>query len=96
MQTKDLVKYQSLKTMWKVVRAGKPEHLARRITLTEDNLLETKNARLQTVARSFRWRTVESWNSLPQLLIQVMKLCTFKRQLKTLISEENYNSQNGN
>ena len=79
---KELTKYHSLVHLWKLVKTGKPELIASKFKLIDDNYLRNHNPRLQLVSRNFRWRITLEWNKLNQELRDTTKLSIFKKGLK--------------
>ena len=81
----ELVKYHSLLIMWKLVHLNVPSHLRSKIVVTQDNLIESTEGRIQTSRMSFRWRTIEDWNDLNTDLRLEDSLRLFKLNLKKYI-----------
>ena len=86
----NLTTYHSMLYTWKSYRMGTPYYLTERIQNSPDDRLSTKRPRLLLTARSFRWNSVITWNSLPDDLRQETNLKRFKKQLKTLLRNKNY------
>ncbi len=85
MNFKDLTRYHSLVTMWKVVWKGTPTQTRRKLTIDAENRVTTSQARLQSTSTSWRWRTTPQWNSLPDELREIESLTGFKKTLKKWI-----------
>ena len=82
---RELVKYHSLVQLWKLVKLRKPEILASKFQLSDDNFIRNQNPRLQIVGRNFRWRSIQDWNQLSQEVRDSTKLSIFKSGLKKWI-----------
>ena len=78
----DLVQYQTIISLWKIIRLETPGYMKDKIRPVEDNKVETQLPRLMTTTLSFRWRTTRSWNSMPNELRSNTSLPRFKKQLK--------------
>ena len=84
----DLVKYQSLISMWTIIHRKIPIQLAERIQIDNDMILTTNAPRLMTVAHGYRWRTIALWNQLDMEIRKEAALPRFKRAVKIwLISQ---------
>ena len=70
---RELVNFHSAVTMFKIVNTGLPANICNKLTVLPDRKVHTTVARLKIVKSSFRWRTVEFWNNLPQDIINMDK-----------------------
>ena len=77
-----LVKLHSLLAMCRIVRRGTPYNLSVSVSLDEEDKISTNRGRIQLVRRSFKWRTVEDWNSLSQELHGNTSYLSFKRGVR--------------
>ena len=82
---RELVTFHSAVTMFKIVNIGTPVNIRNKLTVSPDKRVCTTVARLKIVKSSFRWRSVEIWNDLPQHIINIDKLSTFKKTLRKFI-----------
>ena len=64
----ELIEQHSLVSMWKIVNLNIPTAIREHIAVNEENKLTTRPPRLKTVAKSFKHRTIKSWNNLPELI----------------------------
>ena len=81
----ELERYQSLVSLWKTLKHGRPKSMRTRLELDEDNLLMCERARLQIVDRSYRCRVTKYWNSLTGEVRDSVSLVSFKTRLKRWI-----------
>ena len=88
MTVKEMRDYHSILLMWRIVRLEAPKHLADKITVTQDDYLETTYPRLQTTSQGFRWRTVNLWNTLPADMRGDETLISFKKNVRRWIVEQ--------
>ena len=86
----NLTRYHSMLHIWKVIRLKTPRYLTDKLQISSDDKITTSNPRLVLTARSFRWNSVTTWNSLPGNIRQETNLRLFKKQLKTLLRTTNY------
>ena len=84
----EIANYMSLISMWNLINRQVPLQTLEHIAINENNRLSTIHARLQTVASSLRWKTINSWNSLSDTLRCNTSLKSFKKQIKTWIIEQ--------
>ena len=82
---KEQTQYQSLAVMWRIIRCNKPSYFSEKLTLDGDNHLILVPARLITTGQSFRWKTGNLWNSLPDEMRGCQSLPSFKRGVKKWI-----------
>ena len=78
----ELVILHSLTTLWKVVWFSAPTHLRLQITVDNNMIISTAPDRLKITARSFTFRSVRSWNSLPDEIRLIGSLPRFKNAVK--------------
>ena len=78
----EMVSYHSLLMLWKMIRWHSPFHLAKKFTLTDDNMVETEHGRILMTRRVFRCRSVNDWNALSQDLREMSSFPQFKRALR--------------
>ena len=64
----ELAKIHSLVMMWKLLHSQTPKILSSKLDMDQDYLATTTASRILLVRQSFRWRTITSWNLLPQEL----------------------------
>ena len=77
---KELVTFQSLLMMWKLVILKSPHYLSKTVQLNQDNRIVGQNGRILLVRNSFIWRTTVDWNSLPEYLREIRVFKTFKKR----------------
>ena len=77
---KEIVMYQSLVSMWRIVYLKIPLQIEQSLAISEDKLICTKPARLKITKRSFKHRTITTWNKLPQWTREIMKIDIFKKK----------------
>ena len=94
LKIKDLTEYHSLCQLWKIVRWGCPQHLKDKITTTEEDKLITKNPRLQLTGLTFRCKSVQQWNGLPEYLRTEKQMKRFKINPKKWLKDRNKNEDN--
>ena len=87
MSMTELIEYHSLMHLWKILKLKTPVRMFEEYSITEDYTISTTQPRLQLTASSFKWRMTDKWNSLPVFMRTEKKLLTFKKQLKTIITE---------
>ena len=74
----ELVIYHSAIQMYKIVKFNTPVNLRNKLTVTPDGKVSTIPGRLKISRKSFRWRTVDIWNELPDYIIETTKLSSFQ------------------
>ena len=79
---RELVDYHSIVQMFKLVNIGTPINLRNRIEILPDKKISIPPARLRISSKSFRWRTTQVWNDLPDHILLITKLSVFKKTLK--------------
>ena len=84
----DMRDFHSLLLLWRVVRTGAPNNLSDRVTLVDEDYLETTNPRLITIAQGFIWRTVQLCNTLPGDIRSEETLTIFKKSIKRWLVEQ--------
>ena len=84
----EMVKYHSLVVMWKALRRRTPDYFTDKLNLDEDDKITLTPARLVMTAESFRWRTANWWNTLPDSMREQMSLPLFKKQLRTWLLDQ--------
>ena len=89
---KDLTEYHSLCQTWKLKKTGKPLSLWNKIELLDDNKLSTRKPRLQLTSQTFRCRSINQWNKLPERLRSETTIKSFKINLKKWLKERNTDS----
>ena len=82
-----LTDYQYLIQLWKTYRWNVPKHLKDKIHLTPEDKITTTPPRLLLTTNSFRWRTTERWNMLPDHLRTEMSISRFKKGVKKWLKE---------
>ena len=82
MSIQEQIRMQSLTQMWKILRMSRPEIYMGRMNILDDQIITTKETRLQFTEHSFLYRTSRDWNLLPAELRETMNLPTFKRKLR--------------
>ena len=95
MNTIELTRYHSLLQFCKLVRWRIPSIIAGKITLDNENNCITDKPRLQITAGYFRYKTSQTWNSLPQNLRSELSIAKFKSGLKLWIRETRLNGSQG-
>ena len=84
---RELVDYHSMVQMHKIVNIGRPVNLVNKINIRPDKRIDVAIGRLKISRDSFRWRSAKAWNDLPDFLLDIGKLSTFKKALRTHIIE---------
>ena len=84
---KEMIEMQTTIMVWKVVRTGKPEYLAEKMKLVDNNSLRTETMRLKTTADSFRHRGIRHWNALDDSLRECKSLPIFRKNVRKTIIE---------
>ena len=87
LRIRELEKYHTLITLWKLLYFKKPEVLREKFNLLEDGSVEVQPARLQIVENSFKWRAVRYWNQLPNEVRSSVRITSFKKLLRSWIIE---------
>ena len=82
---REMVKYQSLVVLWKMIRMGRPTGMSRKLEVIEEDKIRTQNSRLQIVSSNFKERTTLNWNDLPRGMRSEKLLPRFKKCLKSWI-----------
>ena len=83
----EMIKHQSLITMWNLVFKSIPKPIHDHISINENNIITTRPARLKLVAKSFKHNTIKLWNTLPPHIRTNNKISIFKKQVRTWILE---------
>ena len=78
----ELQEYHALLLTWRILRLRAPEYLARKFHLDKENRISTSHPRLQNTAKSFRWKTVGSWNRLRDVTRGELSYQRFKRSVR--------------
>ena len=65
---KELITYQSIISMWRIIHLNIPEHIYDHLAISDDFKICTRPARLHIVKNGFRHRTTKIWNLLPEEL----------------------------
>ena len=84
----EMVKYHSLVVMWKELRRRTPDYFTDKLNLDKDDKITLTPARLVMTAESFRCRTTNWWNTLPDSMRGQMSLPLFKKQLRTWLLDQ--------
>ena len=84
----EMTRYFSLVQMWKSCRLNVPIYFTGKVSLTEDDLVSTGQPRLQFTAGTYRWKSVEHWNNLPEFLRGELRILRFKKGVRKFIIEE--------
>ena len=79
---RELVHFHSQVQMFKMINMGTPVNIKNKLNISTDKKIVISTARLKISARSFRWRTTQGWNELPDHLRLCDKLSSFKKELK--------------
>ena len=87
----EMIDYQSLNTMWKLLHFNKPESMHHNISLDNNFTVTTSEPRLINTSTSFRWRTTILWNQLPQEIRCIASLPRFKSKIKLWIISKRTN-----
>ena len=83
----ELVHFHSLVLFFKIINTGKPENLRNILTLSPDKRIDLIPGRLRICRDAFKLRTSHAWNELPDYLLELDKISTFKKGLKKFIIE---------
>ena len=81
----EMARYHCVVQIWKVVRLKRPLLFSEKLTMTDDNKIETSRSRLQFTSEGFRWRSTDQWNQLPTDIRTIRSLPSFKRRVNTWI-----------
>ena len=92
---KEMIDYFSLVTMWKIVWQETPKYFTWKLSMDEDQMLMTKEARLKNTGSSFRWRTKVLWNKMEDELRECDSLTMFKKHVKKWIIERRVEDRPG-
>ena len=84
---RELIDYHSLIQMFKLVNIGKPTNLRKQLNILQDKKIEIFPSRLKISRSSFKWRTSIIWNDLPDCLLNMEKISTFKKSLRRHLIE---------
>ena len=87
LNVREWTKYHSILQMWKTVRWETPRYVRRQILIGTDGKLTTTFPRLQIVAGTYRWVTINDWNEMSEDLRMEDRIGTFKKCLKSWIIE---------
>ena len=82
---KELIAYQSLISLWRIIHLNIPEQINDHIAISDDFSLCTRPARLLLVKKGFRHRTICVWNLLPEDVRMNKKISIFKKQVRLWI-----------
>ena len=82
---KELVFYHTMIMAWKVIKLQTPVDLASKITINQDNTVQTHRPRLINTIMRLRWRICQGWNQLPVDLREINSLPRFKLRIKAWI-----------
>ena len=63
--------------MYKTLNWGIPTHIKNKISIDDDFKIYTKPARLFITGNTYRWKTVQYWNKLPDFIITEKKIESF-------------------
>ena len=88
MTAAEMVLYYSLLLLWKINRKQCPRTMAEKFTLDENGKIQTSKPRLVNTESAFRWRTIGTWNRLPEKIRLDTVLNSFKRDTKRWIIEQ--------
>ena len=91
---RELTVLHSLLMMWRTIHMSIPRHIADRLNIEEDLTVSTAPHRLQNTMKSYRWKTIVWWNSLPSFVRETQEIKLFKKRVKTWILERR-NEDNG-
>ena len=83
----ELVLYHSLLLMYKIIHIGKPANMRNKLTILPNMRVQIEPGRLKISRTSFKWRTAEAWNDLPDHLLEISKISSFKKSLKKFITD---------
>ena len=86
---KDWSTYHSLIQIWKLLRWKIPSSMEDKISMDADSRLQTNNPRLYLIAGTYRWETVATWNSLPDIHREETSLTLFKKGIRRWLQERN-------
>ena len=86
---KNLTEYHSLCQLWKTIRWNAPSYLKDKLEIMEEDKIRTGPPRLLITSLSYRWNTVDKWNSLPEELRTEPTIKRFKLKLKKWLKDRN-------
>ena len=78
----EMVKYQSLVSLWTILHRKIPRQLEDRLTLDDEMYISTEPPRLMTISHGYRHRAVGCWNQLDDSIRSQLSLPKFKRSVK--------------
>ena len=85
---KEMVAQHSLVVKWTMTRKCAPTCFNDKIEVLEDKTLKTTPARLLVTGQSYRWRTNDDWNRLPESIRGLMSLRRFKTDVRRWILDQ--------
>ena len=88
MTAAEMVLYYSVLLLWKILRRRSPRSMTEKFTIDETGTVKTTRPRLVNTESSFRWRTIGTWNRLPESIRQETELKSFKTNAKSWIIEQ--------
>ena len=84
----EMVLFYSLVLLWKILRKKSPGTMAGKFTQNDTGCVQTTIPRLVNTGSSFRWRTIGTWNRLPERTRKDTVLNSFKINTKNWIIEQ--------
>ena len=59
-----------------------------RISILEEGLISTTIPRLQITSKTYRWKTLSTWNTLPRYIREETEIASFKKKHQELVEGE--------
>ena len=84
----ELTNYKSLISMWTLLNKNSPGQILESISINDENLLNTRPPRLQTVAGGWKWRTISIWNQLTPEVRTTNKITVLKKTDQNMANRE--------
>ena len=84
---KQLTEYYTLLQIFKTVKWGIPEAFNEKIQIADDGIISTRQPRLLLTTNSYRYKSVEFWNRLPDSIKAENRMSRFKIVLKRWLKD---------
>ena len=84
---RELVTFNTLLTVWKIVNWKTPYNLSKIMKLDEDNCINIPEGRILLTRESFCWKGTKEWNELSEDLRNNKSLPSFKKTLRKHLIE---------
>ena len=80
MDVEGMIDYHSIIQMWRTLHFQVPRYLFKKLTISENNTIETSNPRIQNTEGSYRWRTVKLWNEMTEETRNIDNIIILRKQ----------------